>query len=592
MDRRFDILDGNLYTPEQLNDIVDHPEFDTLFQALWYNYLLDEDKTTSIAYWSDRFNDEKAFVMATKHLSESGWAIVKLNPARNWGTIKLNGDKLLKWLSKDELKRVRKTFKYSKYLMPKRGKETSTVAKTAKGKREIGLIRTGTAIAGKNKFQYDTDMIHKYYDAIVKNVTKSMKELSKTMDIALNDETGYTKISKEVVDAYMYGTEEQYCMGEALMDSRGRAIFEGLGKVGNPIGYKDFRALLKIEPRELTADAMDDVYLFVAELLSLKATTVKRKIKAGKKAYGAKTLPEVEYSSKGYPEDLEAVIWLDRVYNADPKAWDVVIELDATASALQFVGALLNEERLLDQTNVIGKELKDIWTIDGLSRLQVKKAMTPRIYGSTASPVALWKKNKLDYKRDQAKIVEKELYHGALGVANDFKDFIINNVDPKPEMVVNVFGENFSIYCNRYHKLGEYTKPYVGWDTNSREFRVIKHTHTKNIADLDQFRRYFVTLLIHNLDSQVADRIAGAISWVIPIYDAFLVHPNDAKEVRRLYSNELFAISENREVILRDYFNSIGIDLKNDKRAIIEWGKLQEKIKKAGKILPQPTALK
>lgn len=68
---------------------------------------------------------------------------------------------------------------------------------------------------------------------------------------------------------------------------------------------------------------------------------------------------------------------------------------------------------------------------------------------------------------------------------------------------------------------------------------------------------------MHNLDSQVANKVIGLAmdkyGWAIDIHDAFIVHPNAARDVRRWYANELTHIYNNRHTILADYFASIGI---------------------------------
>ena len=594
MDRRNQILNGILSSPVQIRDFVNNPEFDNMFQSLWHNYLLNEEAETSVAYWADRFNDTKAFVVATRLLSKGGWIIVKMNPTTHWGTIKLNGSKLLKWVSKEELKQVRKEFKFNKYMMPASGSSVDNIAKTPKGKIDIGLSRPGTAKAGQNKFKYDNKMLWKYRKPIIQNVTKSMRKLAQQIDIALEDETGYAYISEELVNAYIAEPDKEFCMGKALMDSRGRAIFEGLSKVANPIGFKDFRALIKIEPRPLNPLAYSQVFLAISELLGYKLPSVEERIQAGREAYQKRILPKIDMTTDEGREELHERIWLERIYKAleNPSQWDVPIELDQTASALQFMGILLNDKGLLDGTNVIGSELKDIWTIDGLARNQVKKAITPRIYGSQAEPAKLWNKNHIKYNICDVKTINNEINHGRFATANMFKDFIIDNANPEEEMKIKIFNEEFTVFCNKYETRGEYIQPYVAYDTEAKEIRVIKHTHTKRVADLDSFRTYLVTLLIHNLDSQLADYIANNVDWIIPIYDAFIVHPNDAKTVRKLFVDFMLEISNNRDTILKDYFQSINIDLKTNKRAIIQWNKLQEKIEKVGEFIPQGTALK
>ena len=66
----------------------------------------------------------------------------------------------------------------------------------------------------------------------------------------------------------------------------------------------------------------------------------------------------------------------------------------------------------------------------------------------------------------------------------------------------------------------------------------------------------------HNLDSQVANRICENIDFVLPNHDSFTIHPNDAYDVRKIYTTSMHNIYSNRRKILKDYLASIGIDKK------------------------------
>ncbi|AGM47103.1 hypothetical protein AD45P4_00240 [Alteromonas phage vB_AmaP_AD45-P4] len=66
-----------------------------------------------------------------------------------------------------------------------------------------------------------------------------------------------------------------------------------------------------------------------------------------------------------------------------------------------------------------------------------------------------------------------------------------------------------------------------------------------------------------NLDSQVADTVIGKVynkyGWGIPIHDAFIISPAAAADARKWYAEELTKIYEDRQLILNNYFKSIGI---------------------------------
>lgn len=232
----------------------------------------------------------------------------------------------------------------------------------------------------------------------------------------------------------------------------------------------------------------------------------------------------------------------------------------ATASALQFIGALTNDYEYMRRTNLIMDEegFLDPWTVDYVPRNHVKKAITPQIYGSGKHTRDLWDKNKLEYDQVQLNKMSEDMSVGRFANACKFKDFIINNVQPKAHMHVVVNGERFYIECNRF-KWEETTKVdyYI---YTSQQGLLKKVTRRFNLTpDPKQFKRYFVTLLVHNLDSQVANTIANEVNWILPNHDSFTIHPNDAYKVREIYLRCIKTIHQNRKRILREFFDSIGI---------------------------------
>lgn len=245
---------------------------------------------------------------------------------------------------------------------------------------------------------------------------------------------------------------------------------------------------------------------------------------------------------------------------------------------LQYMGILLGDKRLMEMTNVIGDTLQDPWKLEGMPRKKLKCAATPMLYGSSRACHELWQSNKLEYTAEDIELYSKEMTGGAFGVANLLKEFIINNCNPKAEMKVKIWNEEFTISCNRFRNVGERTKAYKIWDSIDGRYNIVLHTDTKRVPDLEQFRRYFMTLLIHNLDSQVANtvmtKVMAKYGWGIPIHDAFLVSPAAAADVRKWYAEELMKIYLDRYTILTNYFNSIGIT----GAAKSQWQDLQAKI--------------
>lgn len=366
---------------------------------------------------------------------------------------------------------------------------------------------------------------------------------------------------------------------------------------------------------------VEAVLLFVAELTgSYEAGTgtVVDKIECGKQDYIQNNLLNLDLNLEEDRKELHANIWLERLYReldeyfnigqGNPTSrflafdtnryrslfkWSVPVELDASASMLQYMGLLLNDKRLMTMTNIIGETLEDPWKLKGIPRFTLKKAATPMLYGSSKQPHELWQDAGISYTKEHLDLYNQEMKNGAFGVANLFKEFVLNNTNPKPEMEVNINGEEFSITCNRYRKVGEKTKAYKAWDTNDNKYNIVLHTDTKKVPDLKQFRRYFLTLLIHNLDSQVCDNVTRKLmnnyGWGIPIHDAILCSPAAARDVRKWYSLELKKIWKYRKQILNNYFNSIGITA----AAQSQWIDLQAKIHQfEGTLEVNPMALK
>lgn len=330
------------------------------------------------------------------------------------------------------------------------------------------------------------------------------------------------------------------------------------------------------------------IFLFIAELNGFKEGTELSKAQAGAKSYQTRLLHDLDPTTESGRKDYHENFWLQRLYdqldmyyddsNLDitqatyeqlltpfisTHKWSVPIELDASASMLQWLGVLLNDERLMSMTNVIGSTLSDPWKFDGIPRTQFKHAATPMLYGSSRACHELWKDKKHDYTYEQVQAFNQELSSGALGLANAFKEFLITNCKPTEFMTLHVFNEQFQVECNRHTHVGEETKTYYLFDTIEAKLRKVHHTTTKSVPDLDQFRRYFVTALIHNLDSQAANYVVGKAfdkyGWVIDIHDAFIVCPEAAADIRAWYAEFMELVHANRESILANYFASIGI---------------------------------
>ena len=355
-----------------------------------------------------------------------------------------------------------------------------------------------------------------------------------------------------------------------------------------------------------TAKGVKAICLFIAELNGFKKGKPEDKLHYGFNCYLTKELHNLNPNLEDDRAEFHENFWLQRLYNEldnyyetcnvnvttdnmqsvlDAEStgtykWTVPIELDASASMLQWIGVLLNDERLMSMTNVVGDSLSDPWEFEGIPRTQFKHAATPMLYGSSRACHELWQDKGHKYTLEQVQLFNQELSSGALGLANAFKEFLINNCKPTETMNLHVFNEQFKVECNRHTIVGEETKSYYLYDTLEAKPRKIHHTSIKKLPDLEQFRRYFVTALIHNLDSQAANYVSNKAmdkyGWLIDIHDAFIACPEAAEDIRTWYTEFMNEVHANRESILSNYFQSIGIGAESQ----AAWDKVKEMIHK------------
>ena len=594
MNTRIAILNGKLELPEQIIELVGSEyrhKMNAMFQALWTNYKNNKG-SISATYWADRFNNNVVFNKYLRLLSKAGWITTLVEPKRNWAEVHFNETKLAKWVTTSDVMSMRQYDKFNKYKLTTESTETPSLTRINGKTKSTGLVRNGQAKQSSAMFKYDTIKLYQYKEEIILNVTKSVRKLELEYGI-FKDDVDYKAVATAIVEHHLYSPEVEFCLGGHVSDSRGRAISSALSKVFNPIGFKDARALLVVEPRSLGEDGYTQVYLAIAELLGIKCDTIEEKVTAGYEAYGTEQYLDLDLDTEEGRKDLHENIWLERIYENLQEYhgtnWTVPIEVDATASILQVEGVLLNHKPYMEATNIIGDTLDDVWTVDGIPRAMYKAVATPSLYGSSATPQELWTANKMKFTAEQATAMNRDISNGMLSVSDKFKEFIISNVKPKAEMTVKVWGEEFTVECNKKRNVGDYTKKYDVYDSKTNTVKSIYHTHTHKEVDLKQFTRYFVTLLVHNIDSQIADTVANELDWCIPIYDAFIVHPADAVQVKEVYTAQLNQLHKDRSTVLSEYFASIGIDSKS----AVAWKHVTDSVEPLeGELQAQHTALK
>jgi hypothetical protein len=243
---RNEILEGKLsYPGSAIFDKYPDQEKDIqlFWQAIWFNFLNNND--TNGLHWYEKLG-KTLYNDLIRRLSHSGWVTSNSLSGRKWASVEIVVDKLIEFVTQDELEIVKANYKYSKYLL---GFDLATKSNKVRqnGKTKFtGLVREGFRDAGNTQFGYDMKTLSKYEDAVTKNLTKSMDKIRHMYPEMKNTISSYDSVSVGIYDWHKQNELEVFTTGENLNDSRGRAISNSLSKIANPISSKDFRASLVI----------------------------------------------------------------------------------------------------------------------------------------------------------------------------------------------------------------------------------------------------------------------------------------------------------------------------------------------------------
>jgi hypothetical protein len=247
---RDQILNSTLTLPSHsvfLNALGSHQTevAERFFQALWHNYLKDK-SATSLPYWSEQFESQATFNVVLKSLAKAGWIIAHSIPARNWAESQINEDKLLQYVSIDELEQVRAHNKFIKYRLTQNQATTNNSTRINGRTKDTGLVREGFRKSANTKWQYDVSILTEYQPVVQANLTKSMDKIAEMYPELRSDRASYDTISTDILHFHLHSFDKQFSAGERNSDSRGRNISGALSKVANPISCKDFRASIII----------------------------------------------------------------------------------------------------------------------------------------------------------------------------------------------------------------------------------------------------------------------------------------------------------------------------------------------------------
>jgi len=571
----------------ELPEIVNYSDSDydvaeNMLNSLFYNYSTDRN-WTSLPYWMDQFSNHTNANRMILRLVEDNWIITRVVKT-NWAEMAINPNKLLEMFTNDELvnlikySKLDKKFPYNDSVRPMEG---ATDVKLPSGTQKTGIIRMGFSKCSNHEFSYDLTMLTKYRNEVIKVTAKSMRKQEQKLGYSLRNPDGYDyeSIIELVIDEILNDPYATYRLGKVVMDSRGRAIYNCVKQIFNPLTNKMARALVVTPAVSVSKDALKSAYLFIAELAYGFEADIKTKVKLGKQAYKIRYFHNLDLATDEGLDSMFENIWLERLY-ADLDAYKLdfnhmvttPLEVDFSASNLTIIGILLGHKDYINPKQYM-------WKIDGLSKLHVKFAQTPYVFGSSASVQSLWRKNKLVFTDEQVAIMRKAQLIGKFAIANRFKDIVIKHCQPTERMTIKCNTNSFIVECNRYKRVGDTTKQYIVYDSEAKKLKVIRHTNTHKIPDLKQFKRYFSSCLIHNQDSWLEDNICKDMDWILPNHDAGITTWVGASQMRKSAVKWMRIMRDNRKLIVESYLKSINL---NDKGWSLYF-KLLNDIKKLNK---------
>lgn len=244
---REELLKGKLEFPgeaillkyeEQAGDI------EAFWRAIWQNYLHHGQDTNGL-FWYNRLGC-KVYNELVRALCHKGWVTSHSLTGRRWASVMLNTDKLLEFVSVDELMDIKEQHQYQKYLLNFNYSRASKLVKQNGKTKRTGLVRKGFRDAGNTQFGYDMTKLKRYEGSVKHNLTKSMDKIREYHPEMKSDRTTYDNVSCGIFDWHAANELAVFTTGNSISDSRGRAISNSLKKVLNPISSKDARAALVI----------------------------------------------------------------------------------------------------------------------------------------------------------------------------------------------------------------------------------------------------------------------------------------------------------------------------------------------------------
>lgn len=243
---REDLLEGKLEYPglmSIINWIAKEDDIYAFWNAIWISFL--NNSGINSLHWYERLGAQ-CFNSIVRALDAHDWITSQSSSGLKWASVELRADKLLTWVTQEELMTIKATYKQKKYSLANKQSTISTLVKQNHALRNTGLVRDGFCAAGNTRFKYDVQKLASYQKAVNLNIVKSMDKIRARYPKMHSDADSYDSICTQIFDWHRENPEEVFTTGNSISDSRGRAISDCLSKATNPITNKDFRASLII----------------------------------------------------------------------------------------------------------------------------------------------------------------------------------------------------------------------------------------------------------------------------------------------------------------------------------------------------------
>lgn len=564
----------------------------------WDRQLVFGNPSIGLVKWAKE--DQALVVNLTYLLDKLGIATTKVSKAFNemvFNIQLLDKDAVESWRLKEKIKLYamrEDTNVYPDNLTKVNGKLIDT-----------GLVRKGFAKVAKRTFTLDTQYLKKYRRPIMQNLVKGItKSVEKGTigDKFWADSRNYLELAELMLEYYTLDDSRRYNFERNLGESRGRSNLQIQKRIGNPITYKDFRAIMRV-PKEdakiikyTDTEILDDIYYFIAELCGNKATTEQGIINAGKQHYADRHLPRLNLTTEKGRKDLHELIWLERIYSKLDTlyklgfvVWDIPLEIDARMCVAQFYGALTNDKDILESVALIDNGIKDPWDI-GVPR-PLAKLLVAVLYGSSQTSRALIKAKGEEVDEAVVKKMNNARATGRFAVMEAYKNALINHYTvEQPVVRVKLWKQEFDVHINKFKVVG--SKPVVtqAYDSKSKRFKVSVTHEPITVPDYGRMKLYWATCKVHGLESQVFDEMAfEEPEWLVTNHDAILTLPGTAKRQRIKYAQKMKAVNNDRFQITRDYRKSIGA---TDYASDVAFYKAFKLVNDAGDVEFSPSAMK